>query len=88
MFKWQETTLRKGTQTPKICRDMFVSRFHDEFKFCVVRNGKIYSKYVIRLGHALDLIDFYKLVGRDCSVFADAQTFRTKSSWHLIDQII
>ena len=38
---WQETTLRKGTKNPKICKDMFIADSNGSFTFCEVKNGNL-----------------------------------------------
>lgn len=81
--KWIETTLRKGTKSPKICRDMFVSEYRGEFKLVVVKNGRMFSKTTITPSEASR---FQRLHDLKCTngVFSGGCSYRTKASTELI----
>lgn len=61
--QWVETTLSKGTKTPKVCRDMFVSEYNGEFNLVIVKNGRPSSKTTITTAQATRLQMQYKLKG-------------------------
>jgi hypothetical protein len=80
---WIETTLRKGTKTPKICRDMFVTDSRGEFFFCKVSNGRMKSKVRLSEPVAKDLIREKNLVPT-ASIFSNCYTYRTQKSTDLV----
>ena len=86
-MKWIETTLRKGTKTPKICRDMFITDSHGEFSLCIVKNGRMFSREKITLGQASRLQQRHKLKSAG-SCFNGCYTLRTQESNALIASII
>lgn len=85
-MSWFETTLRKGTKSPKICRDMFITDSKGLWRFCEVKNGRLFNKQIIERGEAMEYIDNAQLVSRPCC-FNGCYTFRTAKSWGLIDSI-
>lgn len=85
---WQETTLRKGTKTPKICKDMFIADSSGSFTFCEVKNGQLTSKITLEKDDALNLISSKNLVAVSDSVFRNCKTYRTEISNKLIVDLL
>lgn len=86
-MKWVETTLRKGTKTPKVCRDMFVTDSRGEFEFVIVKNGTIASREVLSVFEADKLISKHNLVPVPV-IFNNCYTYRTKASNKLVADLI
>ena len=87
MLEWQETTLRKGTKTPKICRDMFIADSNGNYQLCKVKNGKLSSCEQVTKRVANLYIARFSLVFID-STFADCRTYRTVKSQALVSNAI
>jgi hypothetical protein len=85
--KWQETTLRKGTKSPKICKDMFIADSRGEFTFCEVKNGQIVARKKIDKSDAFNYIFNENLIGIPDMVFANCKTYRSERSHKLIADI-
>ena len=85
---WQETTLRKGTKTPRICRDMFIAEYMGDCKLVIVKNGRIFSKEIITMIDAMRYQRRYKLKGVNDEMFRYAWTYRTVASNNLIADIL
>mgnify|MGYP003464417988 FL=1 len=85
---WQETTLRKGTKNPKICKDMFIADSSGSFTFCEVKNGQLTSKITLEKDDALNLISSKNLVAVSDSVFRNCKTYRTEISNKLIVDLL
>lgn len=81
---WQETTLRKGTKNPKICKDMFIADSNGSFTFCEVKNGQLVNKKPLEKDVALNLISSKNLVAVPDSIFRNCKTYRTATSNKLI----
>ena len=86
-MKWIETTLRKGTKSPRICRDMFVTDSNGDFRFCQVKNGIMVIKETLSPPEAKSLIVKHSLTKRGC-IFANCFTYRTYQSNKLIDKLL
>jgi hypothetical protein len=84
---WQETTLRKGTKTPKICRDMFITDSRGVFKFCEVKNGTLAMCREITKDDAVAFITNQNLVP-SASIFNKCYTYRTIESTKLIQSLL
>ena len=85
---WQETTLRKGTKAPKICKDMFIADSGGSFTFCEVKNGQLTSEISLEKDEALNIISSKKLVTISSSTFSACKTYRTESSNTLIAELL
>lgn len=85
---WQETTLRKGTKAPKICKDMFIADSNGSFTFCEVKNGQLASKISLKKDDALNLISCKNLVAVSDSAFRNCKTYRTEISNKLIADLL
>ena len=84
-MEWIKTTLRKGTKSPRICRDMFITDSRGKFEIVIVKNGSISTRNTIEKESAIEMISRFSLVGRRC-IFANAlrtETIQALSS--LID---
>jgi hypothetical protein len=86
-IKWIESTMRNGTKTPKICRDMFLSEYKGEFKLVVVKNGRVFSKEPISVGDASRLQRLHNLKGVE-GIFIGAYAYRTQDSNALIRRML
>ena len=75
-MKWLETTLRKGTKTPKICRDMFIADSNGDFTLCTVKNGRMKERKAIVKEEARSLISEHFLMPEK-SIFRGCITYRT-----------
>jgi len=86
-MSWIETTLRKGTKTPKICRDMFITDSRGSWAFCEVKSGRMVTRTPIEEDEAKEYINNENLI---CckSIFNNCFTFRTKASAELIETIL
>ncbi len=82
-MQWVKTTLRKGTKTPRICRDMFITDSRGNFKLCQVKNGKMVIKKQISNEDAANLIRENKLV-KTGSCFNNCFTYRDFHSAKLV----
>ena len=85
---WQETTLRKGTKNPKICKDMFIADSNGSFTFCEVKNGQLVNKKPLEKDVALNLISSKNLVAVPDSIFRNCKTYRTEISNKLIVDLL
>lgn len=88
MENWTETTLRKGTKKPKICRDMFIADSRGSFTFCEVKNGQMVKQDNIERTEAEKIIEANKLVGVSDRTFNNCKTYRTKNSNNLIENLL
>lgn len=86
-MNWQETTLRNGTKTPKICRDMFVTDSRGEFRLCEVKNGRMVSRKLLSVSAAESLINGNRLIASS-TCFSGCFTYRTYKSAKLIEGIV
>ena len=86
-LQWAETTLRKGTKNPKICRDMFLTEYNGEFKLVVVKNGRLFLKTKITTAHASRLQTQHKLQGVK-GIFNGSYAYRTKDSNKLVSDAL
>ena len=87
-MKWVETTLRKGTVSPRICRDMFITESGGRYVFCEVKNGAIVTKKAITDSEAKAMIANFQLVPTKASVFNNGYTYRCKNSTALVAQLL
>ena len=87
-LEWQETTLRKGTKTPKICRDMFITDSRGKWAISTVSNGVMKSRENLSHAEAASLISKHRLTGARCRAFNKCYTYRTNKSHQLIEQIL
>lgn len=86
-MEWIKTTLRKGTKTPKICRDMFVTDSRGRYEFCQVKNGRIAIRQNLSKDAAKTMIRKFRLVKME-TPFAGCFTYRDSESARLIDKIL
>jgi hypothetical protein len=86
-MKWEKTTLRKGTKTPKICRDMFITDSRGYFNLCQVKNGKMVIKKPLNSHDATNLINEHKLV-KTGSCFNNCFTYRDFQSAKLVRDML
>lgn len=86
-MKWVETTLRKGTKTPKICRDMFITDSRGVFTLCEVKNGRMVTRRLLTDREATKLINTNRLLGNG-SCFANCYTYRTYKSNKLVAELL
>jgi hypothetical protein len=82
-MNWVQTTLRKGTKTPKICRDMFIAESRGEFLLCEVKNGKMTNREAISESKAIEIIKENNLV-KTGSCFSNCFTYRDWRSANLV----
>lgn len=87
-MKWVETTLRKGTASPRICRDMFIVDTHGRYVFCEVKNGSIVTKRAITESEAKSMIDEFQLVPTKSNAFNHSCTYRCKNSAALVNSLL
>lgn len=87
-MKWIETTLRKGTNSPKICRDMFITDSRGLLNLSVVKNGRQVSREEIDKIDIAMLVTNHMLEERSSDVFNNCSTYRTKNSWAVVDQAL
>ncbi len=84
---WGSTTLRKGTKTPKICRDMLITDSRGEFCFCEVKNGRMVKRQKIEKDEAVEYITNENLV--PCAtIFNNCWTYRTPESAKLVQRLL
>ena len=86
-MKWVETTLRKGTKTPKICRDMFITDSRGAFNLCEVKNGRMATRKLLTEREATELINANRLLGYG-SCFPNCYTYRTYKSNKLVAELL
>jgi hypothetical protein len=86
-MNWIETTLRKGTKSPRICRDMFIADSKGSFKFCQLKNGRMVEKKELSGAEASEMIIKNKLVKRGC-ILANCFTYRDYQSTKLVDKLL
>ena len=84
-MKWSETTLRKNTKTPKICRDMFITDSRGVFNLCEVKNGKQVSREAIDTLRFKHLKIVHMLLRRVSPTFNNCSTYRTRQGWAVVD---
>ena len=84
-MKWVETSLRKGTKKPKICRDMFITDSRGVFNLCEVRNGKQVIRVEIDKARVTELKNKYLLREKRSSIFNNCSTYRTTQGWGVVD---
>ena len=84
---WTETTLRRGTKTPKICRDMFITDSRGKFALGVVKNGRMYRSEALSVSRAKELIKEKSLVPIS-SIFNNCYTYRTQKSTDLVYEVL
>ena len=84
-MKWIETKLRKGTKTPKICRDMFITSSCDTHRLCEVKNGRLSRQIEISSDDVTRLHNEFQLIARESSVFSNSTSRRTGKSWAVVD---
>ena len=87
MMEWKKTTLRRGTKSPRICRDMFITDSCGKFLLCEVKNGKSHERLVISEATAKDIIKKYMLV-KSGSCFAQCFTYRDFASTKLVRDLL
>ena len=87
-MQWQETTLRKGTKKPKICRDAFITDSRGKWAISFVSNGRQKYRKDISVSEANDVIRLHKLTAVPCSIFNNCYTYRTEKSNKLIADIL
>lgn len=86
-MSWQETTLRKGTKIPKICRDMFITDSRGAFYLCEVKNGRVATRQEITKKDADGFIKHQNLI-RCRSIFNNCYTYRTEKSAELVSKLL
>lgn len=86
-MQWTETTLRKGTKSPRICRDMFITDTRGNYVFCEVKNGVIVTKKPITDSEAKSMIAEFQLVPTEDRVFKNCHTYRCKNSTELVNKL-
>ena len=86
-MKWQKTTLRKGTKSPRICRDMFITDSRGNFTFAEVKNGKIVDRKPLDEREAKKVIKDNNLV-KQGSIFNNCFTYRDYESTKLINELL
>ncbi len=86
-MKWVKTSLRKGTKTPKICRDMFITDTRGKYKICQLKNGRLVKKEAITVETAKRIINENNLVTRPC-IFNGCFTYRDPQSAELVDKLL
>ena len=86
-MKWQETTLRKGTKAPKICRDMYITDSRGTWRLVSMSNGRVAESEIIEEAEATDYIVNNQLMPVS-SMFKGCFTYRTQASNELIDRLL
>lgn len=86
-MKWVNTTLRKGTKTPKICRDMFLTDSKGKFGLLVAKNGRLVSREQLTIGVFLKIVKDNRLIGRG-TCFMGCFTYRTEDGWRVVDDAL
>lgn len=85
-MQWVKTTLRKGTKTPKICADMFITDSRGAFNLCQVKNAKMVMRKPLVKEDAESLIKKHGLV-KVGSCFNNCFTYRDTDSAKLVREI-
>jgi len=83
---WQKINLRKGTK--RICKQMFINKYHDEYTFVEMKNMKIVKKLKIESTLAKEIIEFENLKESKSSTFKYASTFRKEEDNILINDLL
>lgn len=83
---WQETTLRKGKH--KICRDMFITEYHDRYELGIVKNSRLRARRSLTMDEKEDIVKHYKLQPVANRTFRHAKTYRTPQSNGLIEWLL
>lgn len=87
-MNWQETTLRKGTKKPKICRDMYITDSRRQtWRLCTVKNGKLETALIIDEDTAATYINKFCLKAVK-AFFNGCYTYRTKASNEIIEKAL
>lgn len=86
--KWVKTTIRKGTKTPRICRDMFITNSRGTYGFCEVKNGSVANRMSLTETDAKSMIDQFSLVPTENNIFANCITYRCKDSTKLVNDLL
>lgn len=84
---WIETTTRKSKSRPRLCRDMFISKYHEEFTLVCVKNSVRCLRVSITKSCACILIDENNLIEDPCATFNNCTTYRTKESKDFIKEV-
>ncbi len=87
MMEWVKTTLRKGTKSPKICRDMFITENKSIFLLCEVKNGRMASREELSESKAREIINDNNLVNTGC-FFSGCFTYRDWQSTKLVRDLL
>ena len=82
-----ETTLRKGTKSPRVCRDMFITDSHGEYALCSVKNGTLVTNEKITVSQAQFMCDKFSLVYVASDIFKNYGTYRTEKSNGLVSYV-
>jgi len=85
VIDWIETTLRKGTKLPKICRDMFITDSRGKLSLVTVANGRLKSRFEIGNIQLMELVNSNNLIERSTLIFQGCSTYRTKKGWEAVD---
>ena len=85
---WCDTTLRKGTNTPKICRDMFVCNSMGKLELIVVKNGRVRDRQLLNIMQANEIINNNNLKNVPSDTFNNCSSWRTAKSNDLIEEIL
>ena len=87
-YKFFDTKLRKGTKKPRICSDIFISKYNNEYRLVVVKNANICVKENIGEQEAKELIETNDLEYVKCDTFSNSGSYRTKKSNALIRELL
>lgn len=85
---WRETTLRRGTKTPSVCRDAFITDSRGKWAICFVGNGKMVARNELSKCEAFDIIRECKLTAVKCQAFNHCYTYRTERSNKLVAELL
>lgn len=85
-MKWIETTLRKGTKKPKVCRDMFITDSRGNYAITTVKNGRVFRREKINSTNARKLVNEHDLQPVS-TIFSDCYTYRTEASNKMIAEL-
>lgn len=86
-MEWVKTTLRKGTKSPRICRDMFITDSRGKFAFSQLKNGRVVDQKQLTEQEAKAIIKENNLVKRG-SCFNNCFTYRDYESSNLIERLL
>ena len=78
-MKWQKVVFRKGTKTPKICRDMFISESRGKLELVVVSNGRLKLRKVLTRSEAIEIVAENDLESMESRIFNNCRTYRQKA---------